>query len=310
MEWISIEKEYSTSVHDWTRIDFKGNSKNKNLDKEIELLDRLLSDRIWNPSDLIRMLKTIFSSMEKTTLQIDQRNGMFRTLLILKDWNLEEYRDQAQRREGRSITIDFHRENGMSMKVDSSEKTFPKEELSFAKFLMDEAYRLVEKIPSITQIVPTEKEKNYCAMYRAFYGENPDFSQEESRNQMNEMIALLTFCGLMEEPIPLSTSTEREIPTNSLLEKQFRNLAPLGEIEVETSLPDTQKEAIIELGTSIQKFREITHFEEEAFHQLILSILSSPTLSVEEIELDMEDLTGKAMPVVKAIQSVKSKVQS
>lgn len=314
MKHIIIEKKYSISNQDCTKITLKGTLDKAELDEQKvnDLLDRLFSERIWPLQKLISAMKTIFSMVQNPTLQIDQRNGVFRYLISLVDWKLEEYSDQIQRGDGSVITIRYSKDKGISMTADNSDQTlFDEKQLSLFKFFVDNDYRFVESIPTINKVTISEKLLRLCTIYHFFYQENPDFSKEECRNRMHDMLSLLAFCNLIEENSIIWYQKETgEIPDNSPLIEAFRQLAPLGEIEIDEGMSFHHKEEILTLGKAIQTYRQNTDFDDEELHRLVLSLFSSPNLSMEEIELDMENLTGAAFSVAKTVKKIKKRTQS
>lgn len=260
----SNKVSYSLSIKDKNgdifEFTYEGIPKRNDINNEKiqKLITKFMNIYHGNMLTNIRFFRTIFKDYDEKLLFINYQSNDIRESIKFKNSTIIEYFRSKKNMENMNednFEVKFSNGKNTSLKINDSING------SYKKFnysnLSDKIQDVSKEIDSLSFVEPVRliyDDKLLVEVYKLFYNENPDFSDDDINIKVQAMAIILSFFNLPIGDYGFSLNKEK-IPMSMSLYLQIYKLFPLGEVnEVidPIKINDYNKRKIFIIGEEIR----------------------------------------------------------
>lgn len=266
MEKKYIDKQY---VQKYSLIKFTLYGEEVCEDINYDELDRLLDsafNNMTNYEDMaknVSWIRTIFKDLKEISLTIEANciNNNIRKNLLIHYRNKQlisfEYEQSIKHTKVScdKFSAKYNSDTGINFNIPAFETI---EEYESSKNLVNSMIDQLEELENVKPIVLNHDSKLLCEIYKTFYQESPDFSEENINAKVQTMMSILEEFGItLEKYSGFSIYSDTNFPISINLGYLVHQLAPLGkinEIEEPIKLSEEAKNTIAKVGHIISEY--------------------------------------------------------
>ena len=256
---IRINKKYFKGNESYITVDLTYNNSNKDITKEINILDRCMNRLTINasPYEAVSIIRTIFSKYNEKVLKVVFVNGKdINSLVKYKDNKLVKYSSTNELDKDYKMLFDYSNNYGIRINFVGSLEPFknnPTKEF-------DNEYRTLNKLGSDpdTFIQRLRFEELYIArLYETMYNKKLDFNVENMPSILSSSLFLLQESGVVLPDNIYFTKTGSKLYSTEL-NNYISKLMLFNDIDTSRyNLPNSNNELIKSIGNLVKKHEEV-----------------------------------------------------
>ena len=197
---IKINKKYFKGNEKYINVDLTYNDSDKDITKEISILDRCMNNLSYNTSiyEAVSIIRTIFKDYKEIDLKLTYVNkDKINSLVKYKNNKLIKYSSTKEVENNSEITFDYYYSSGINSKfngsIDLLEKNKTSEyfnsELTLLKILNNNPINFIQRL--------SFEELYIVKLYEIMYNKKIDFNIENMPNILSSSLFLLQESGVI-----------------------------------------------------------------------------------------------------------------
>ena len=197
---IKINKKYFKGNEKYINVDLTYNDSDKDITKEISILDRCMNNLSYNTSiyEAVSIIRTIFKDYKEIDLKLTYVNkDKINSLVKYKNNKLIKYSSTKEVENNSEITFDYYYSSGINSKfngsIDLLEKNKTSEyfnsELTLLKILNNNPINFIQRL--------SFEELYIVKLYETMYNKKIDFNIENMPNILSSSLFLLQESGVI-----------------------------------------------------------------------------------------------------------------
>lgn len=197
---IKINKKYFKGNESYINVDLTYNDSDKDITKEISILDRCMNNLSYNTSiyEAVSIIRTIFKDYKEIDLKLTCVNkDKINSLVKYKNNKLIKYSSTKEVENNSEITFDYYYSSGINSKfngsIDLLEKNKTSEyfnsELTLLKILNNNPINFIQRL--------SFEELYIVKLYEIMYNKKIDFNIENMPNILSSSLFLLQESGVV-----------------------------------------------------------------------------------------------------------------
>lgn len=197
---IKINKKYFKGNEKYIIVDLTYNDSDKDITKEISILDRCMNNLSYNTSiyEAVSIIRTIFKDYKEIDLKLTYVNkDKINSLVKYKNNKLIKYSSTKEVENNSEITFDYYYSSGINSKfngsIDLLEKNKTSEyfnsELTLLKILNNNPINFIQRL--------SFEELYIVKLYEIMYNKKIDFNIENMPNILSSSLFLLQESGVV-----------------------------------------------------------------------------------------------------------------
>ena len=197
---IKINKKYFKGNEKYIIVDLTYNDSDKDITKEISILDRCMNNLSYNTSiyEAVSIIRTIFKDYKEIDLKLTYVNkDKINSLVKYKNNKLIKYSSTKEVENNSEITFDYYYSSGINSKfngsIDLLEKNKTSEyfnsELTLLKILNNNPINFIQRL--------SFEELYIVKLYETMYNKKIDFNIENMPNILSSSLFLLQESGVV-----------------------------------------------------------------------------------------------------------------
>lgn len=295
--------KFNESIHSKNGYTFEfkyeGNQKNDVVDtNKVHKLITKFMNQIKNHEDMItnvRFLRTILKEYDEQLLILNYQNSKVEETIKFDNCHMslfEKTEKISLNNFNENFSVKYTSSNNISFTfTDSNNNIIDYSNVSDISNKITEVLKEIETLNCIEPIELDQNAKTIVEMYKLFYNENPDFSDENINLKIQTMLSILSKFLISVDDYSFSFSSKRKFPVSISLSNLIFELFPLGEImqiNEPIKIREDVKKKIIIIGEEIKNTIKSTSNQKEAL-TIISKIMHATsynlpsTASIEEI---------------------------
>ncbi len=303
---------------------YKGTPKRENLDKNRiqELIAKFMNKYHGDMVTNVKFLRTILKDYDERLLVISYKNGMVKETIKFDNSHIslfEKNEKETDNEFANSFSVRFTTGDNVSfMFTDANNNVI---DYSSIKNISDRITKVLQEIYYLSHVKSIElnqDSKVIVELYRLFYNESPDFSDNNINIKIQTMLSILAEFNISVGDYAFSLSGKRNIPMSMSLSNLVYELFPLGEvkdIDNPIELSEDAKKTISVVGEGIRNAIDSINNPEEALITISKVIhaarynLSSAT-SLEDVAKYIDCSSDEVESSMKLVKKINSKIHN
>lgn len=277
---------------------YEGNQKNDVVDtNKVHKLITKFMNQIKNHEDMItnvRFLRTILREYDEQLLILNYQNSKVEETIKFDNCHMslfEKTEKISLNNFNENFSVKYTSSNNISFTFTDSNNIIDYSNVSDISNKITEVLKEIETLNCIEPIELDQNAKTIVEMYKLFYNENPDFSDENINLKTQTMLSILYKFSISVDDYSFSFSSKKKFPVSISLSNLIFELFPLGEImqiNEPIKIREDVKKKIIIIGEEIKNTIKSTSNQKEAL-TIISKIMHATsynlpsTASIEEI---------------------------
>lgn len=235
---------------------YNGTAKNSNIDiSNVKYLLNKFKNRNLTFSSMetnLRILRTILRDFNEDSLFISYENNDFIETLEYDNYEISYFYKEDMKN---NMTIDYEKSHGIEVKYDNNNIINNTDDIKLTTDRINQILFEIYCLNRVKAVELTDDNKLLIEVYKSFYNEDPDFSDEFINIKIQTMISVLCMFGLNFKDYSYFDKYRNEIPSSISLYGMVNNLFPLGKItkvENPATLRDRAQKEIAIIGETIR----------------------------------------------------------
>ena len=248
-----LKKEIENSKGEKFSFHYEGSLKEGVIPSDLveDMICKFMNKNHKDMVSNVRFLRTILKDYEEHSLSLSFNSDQMIEEVSYQQSQLSFYEKKEMNIEG-SLSIQYMQDNHLSFQFTDSNNMIIDylNNHNFSDKVMC-SFQEIESLRDAKAVQLNQETKKMVEVYRLFYRENPDFSDEKTAIKMQMMFSILSNYYLVSFwDYDFALYGESKIPCSSYLSSIVSSLFPLGEIKdvISSGLREDTKESILLIG--------------------------------------------------------------
>ncbi len=217
---------------------YNGTAKNSNIDiSNVKYLLNKFKNRNLTFSSMetnLRILRTILRDFNEDSLFISYENNDFIETLEYDNYEISYFYKEDMKN---NMTIDYEKSHGIEVKYDNNNIINNIDDIKLTTDRINTILQEMHRLNKVKEVELTDDNKLLIEVYKSFYNEDPDFSDEFINNKIQAMMSILCTFNLgftsydyIDKYGAYFDKYRDETPFSISLYGTVNNLFPLGKI--------------------------------------------------------------------------------